>query len=145
MVQIDYLILADAAVVAEGKHYIHGGGWDTLHAPSFPVTHPALAVAFRVRMPWQDMATSHSLELDVVDSEGRSILPDPPGPPQGSISVERSPHLLPGDDQVLPLVFNIMNLQITRAGSHAVVLRVDSLEMARARFQIKQLPSQAVH
>ena len=72
-------------------------------------------------------------------------MPEPPGPPQGSINVERSAHQLPGDDQVLPLVFNIVNLQLTRAGSHAVVLRVDGLEMARAKVQIKQLPSQAVH
>jgi hypothetical protein len=145
MVQIDYLVLADAAVVAEGKHYIHGGGWDTLHAPSFPVVHPSLALAFRVRVPWRDTTTPHSLELDVVDSEGRSILPAPPGPPQGSINVERSPQLLPGEDQALPLVFNIVNLQFTRPGSHAVVLRVDGLEVARAKFQLKQLPSQAVH
>jgi hypothetical protein len=145
MLQIDYVILADAAVVAEGKHYIHGGGWDTLHAPTLPVIHPSLAIAFRVRVPWQEAAKAHSLELDVVDAEGRSILPAPPGPPQGSINVERSAHQLPGDDQVLPLVFNMMNLQLTRAGSHAVVLRIDGLEMARAKFQIRQLPSQAVH
>ncbi len=145
MVQIDYLILADAAVVAEGKHYIHGGGWDTLHAASFPAAHPVLAIALRVRVPWHDATKVHNLELDVVDAEGRSILPTPPGPPQGSINVGRSPHVLPGEDQVLPLVFNIVNLQLTRAGSHAVVLRIDGLEMARAKFQIKHLPSQAVH
>ena len=145
MVQIDYVVLADAAVVAEGKQYIHGGGWDTLHVASFPASHPSLAIAFRVRLPWQDTTKVHGLELDVVDVEGRSILPVPPGPPQGSINVGRSTPVLPGEDQVLPLVFNIVNLQLTHAGSHAVVLRIDGMEMARAKFQIKHMPSQAVH
>jgi hypothetical protein len=98
-----------------------------------------------VRVPWHDAPQAHSLELDVVDGEGRSILPNPPGPPQGSINVGRSAHVLPGEDQVLPLVFNIVNLQLNHAGNHAVVLRIDGMEAARAKFQIKHMPSQAVH
>ena len=41
--QIDYLVLADAVAAVGGKHYIHGGGWDTLFSRTFPFVHPTLA------------------------------------------------------------------------------------------------------
>jgi hypothetical protein len=60
--QVDYLVLADAAAAVEGKHYIHGAGWDRLLAPSFPVTHPLMSVAIRFRIGWTETNQPHEVE-----------------------------------------------------------------------------------
>ncbi|MCC6629968.1 MAG: hypothetical protein IT340_21535 [Chloroflexi bacterium] len=136
--QVDYLVLADAAEAVNGKHYILGGGWDRLHAASFPVTHPSMSVALRLRVPWHDTNQAHDLELDVVDEDGQSILP-PPGPARGAIRTGRPADLEPGQDQVVPLVFTLAQVRFDRAGAYAVLARLDGLEAARSSFHVIDL------
>lgn len=142
--EVDYIVLADAAAAVEGKHYIHGAGWDTIFAGSFPVQHPSMAVAVRLRIPWTATNQPHSLELDLIDADGASILPDPPGVVKGDINVGRPPHLSPGDDQVVCLVFNLLGLQFERAGTYSVVFRIDGSEEGRQTFRLVALGGQAV-
>jgi hypothetical protein len=141
--QVDFLVLADAATAAEGKLYIHGAGWDTLFAASFPVQHPLLAAAVRLRVPWTATNQPHSLELDVIDEDGASILPDPPGVLRGEINVGRPPNLEVGQDQVMPLTFSIRGLTFERAGGNSVVFRIDGSEEARSPFRVQALPGSA--
>jgi hypothetical protein len=138
--QVDYLVLADAAAAAEGKLYIHGAGWDTLLAASFPVQHPLLAVAVRLRVPWTATNQPHSLELDIMNEDGASVLPDPPGVLRGEINVGRPPNLGHGQDQVVPLTFSIRLLTFERAGGYSVVFRIDGSEEARSPFRVESLP-----
>lgn len=49
---------ADSATVADGKLYVHGGGWNDLMVDSVPVTYPAFSLVF-------------ALELDGSEPEGR--------------------------------------------------------------------------
>lgn len=137
--EVDYIVLADAAAAVEGKHYIHGAGWDTIFAASFPVQHPSMAVAVRLRIPWTATNQPHSLELDLVDADGASVLPDPPGAMSGDINVGRPPHLSAGDDQVVCLVFNLLGLQFESAGTYSVIFRIDGSEEGRQSFRVKQL------
>lgn len=134
--RVDYMVLADAADAVQGKHYIHGAGWDRLLAASFPVSHPALSVAVRLIVPWTDTNQEHTLQLDVVDEDGRSILPIPPGPVEGKINVGRPAHLVHGEDQVAPLALKFNGLTFQRAGLYAVILRLDGLEAARSAFRV---------
>lgn len=138
--QVDYLVLADMATVADGKLYIHGAGWDRLFAGSFPVTHPTMSVAVRLRIPWTDTNQPHRLELDVVNDDGQSILPTPPGLLQGTINVGRPPQLRQGQDQVLPLAFNLNGLKFDQPGVYAVLLRLDGLEVDRSAFTVATPP-----
>ena len=137
--QVDYLVVADAAAAVEGKHYIHGAGWDRLLAASFPVTHPLMSVAIRFRIGWTETNQPHEMELDVVDEDGRSILSSPPGPPRGVINVGRPHHLTPGEDQVLPLALSLHNLTFDRPGLYAVVLRLDGQDVGRSTFRVAAL------
>jgi len=45
-----------------------------------------------------------------------------------------------GEDQYVPLVFNFSMLEFKKVGSHAVVLRLDGMEVARSRFRLERLP-----
>lgn len=137
--EVDYLVLADAAAAADGKHYIHGAGWDTIFAGSFPVQHPTTSAAVRLRIPWTATNQPHGLELDVIDADGASILPNPPGLIKGDINVGRPAHLSPGDDQVVCLVFNLLGLRFEGPGTYSVVFRIDGSEEARQPFRLAQL------
>src|SRR5947207_264181 len=99
--QADYMVLADAVAASEGKLYIHGAGWDTIVTREWPATLTA-AVGILLRVPWGDTNEPHVIELDIVDADGKSILP-PPGPLRGAVNTGRPPQLEPGTDQVTPL------------------------------------------
>jgi hypothetical protein len=136
MISVDYLVLADAASVADGKLYIHGAGWDVIRALSFPAAHPLIAVAIRLRVPWADTNQRHTLELDAVDADGQSILPEPPGPLVGETTVGRPAFLGDGDEQVFPLAFQIQRLTFNEPGTYAVIFRIDGFEVARSPFKV---------
>src|SRR5438105_12051312 len=114
MVQVDYAVLADGAQAVQGKHYILGGGWDALYALAYPVIHPHLAIALRLAVPWNDTNQPFTLELDVQNADGQSILPSPPGPLTGTMNVGRPPHLAQGANQHVVLVMDVANLQFER-------------------------------
>src|SRR5437867_5681011 len=128
--ELDYLVLADAATAAEGKLYIHGAGWDRVLAREWPAA-PAMAAAVRLRIPWTDTNQPHALELDIVNEDGLSILPIPPGPFQGTINMGRPPIVQPGDDQFLPLAFHLNGVKFERAGVYVVLLRIDGRDVGR--------------
>jgi hypothetical protein len=139
-VQVDYVVLADAAATADGKHFIHGAGWDSIYAAAFPVQHPLLAVAIRLRVPWTATNQPHNLELDVVDEDGHSMLPDPPGSLKAEINVGRPPQLEPSQDQVVPLTLNLRGLTFNKPGGYSVVVRIDGSEEGRSPFRVLGLP-----
>lgn len=140
--QVDYLILADAVAVANGKHYIHGGGWDTLFVASFPALHPALAAAVRLRIPWQETNQQLALEVDIVaeDGEQGSILAEPL---RGVVSALRPPNVSPDSDLLMHFAFGFTDLKLENPGRYTVIVRVDGQPLAESRFNAIAAPEQA--
>ncbi len=141
--QIDYFVLADAVAVADGKHYIHGAGWDTLFAATFPAHHPSLSVAVRLRIPWEETNQQFALEVDVLldGEEHDSILAEPL---RGIVNAQRPPQAPPGSDLLLHLALGFTNLQFERPGLYAVVLRIDGLPLADSPFNVIAVPEHPV-
>lgn len=142
MLQVDYMILADAATTAEGKQYIHGAGWDTIGAAHFPVIQPALTVAVLLRIPWNDANTPYRLEVDVLDADGASILPNPPGPMGGTITVGRPPNVPQGNDLLAPLVFNLAGIRFPQPDDYLVIMRVNGETAKRFPLHVVSLAPQ---
>ena len=139
--RIDYLVLADAVAAVGGKHYIHGGGWDTLFTRTFPFVHATLGVALRLRVPWNETGRPATFTLDVLDADGHTILPAPPGTIHGTLDMGRPPHLIAGDDQVIPLALSINNLRFTGPGLYVVICHLNGEAMARAPFRVTHAPA----
>lgn len=136
--RVDYIVLADAVAVAEGKHYIHGGGWDTLFAKSFPAIHPVLGAAVRLRIPREETNQPLAVEVDVLGDEGRgSILSEPL---RGIVDTERPPHIAAGDDLLLHLALSFTDLQFDGPGTYTIVLRIDGQPVAQSRFSVMPVP-----
>ena len=136
----DYMALADAVTVADGKHYIHGAGWDTLGSVSFPFDQPTIAIAVLFRVPWNDANHPHMIEIDVINADGMSILPTPAGPLRGPITVGRPPQVGVGDDLLVPLAFTLLGVRFERPGTYVVTLRVEGIEDKRFPLHVVALP-----
>jgi len=143
MVTIDYMVVADAATAADGKHYIHGAGWDTIFAQYFPTTHPTLAIAFLLRVPWNETNIPCRVEVDIADADAVSILPNPPGPIGGPITIGRPSNAIPGSDLVVPLVFNLTNVPFSKPGDYVIVMRREGEETNRRPIHLVPYSMQA--
>jgi hypothetical protein len=75
--------LADAAQVVGGKHYVLGGGWSRI-VPGAP-----FAVYGTVLIPWNLRTEAHTLQLELVDTDGRPFAP--PGAPPLVFTFEYDP------------------------------------------------------
>ncbi|MGH2448089.1 MAG: DUF6941 family protein [Chloroflexota bacterium] len=136
MPMVDYLILADAVAAAEGKHYIHGAGWDTIWARSFPVMHASLGVAARIRLSAEEAGDDLRLTFDIASDDGQSILPEPI---EASIHTDVQ-HPGFGVAPVIPFALNLANVRFPAAGTYHAVLRKGELPLADATFNLRMLP-----
>lgn len=136
MPAVDYLVLADAAAVAEGKHYIHGAGWDRLYSLSYPVTHPQMAAAARIAVSRDEAGHPIDLSLDVLDKDERSILTDHPGALRGPLMVHGPDESWVGAELHLPVVFSLTNVVFPDEGAYSVVVRLDGVEAMRSVMHV---------
>lgn len=105
------LMLCDHAVVAEGKLYINGGGWDQT-----PANLPPTSLAALVFVPWDEMNVKWTLALRLVDEDGAPALQpgstDTPIALQAELEVGRPVGLRPGSTVSVPLAFNFSPVQL---------------------------------
>ncbi|QIG42680.1 hypothetical protein G5V58_07695 [Nocardioides anomalus] len=119
------LMLADHAVVADGKLYINGGGWSVTGPDPVPS-----AIAVKVDVPWDQTNRTMSLRLLLIGQDGDPVLlPGPEGPTtvqiEGEAEVGRPAGLVPGADVDFPLAFQIGPLPLTPGQRYQWVLEID--------------------
>ena len=119
---IEWLIIADAAQVVGGKLYMLGGGYDRVTLPKQPPAPHNMAVAVAFRVSWNETNTKHNFDLDILDGDGNKILGS-----SGQFEVGRAPGILPGQDQRTQLAMNI-GWRVDKLGSYEAVARVGDLE-----------------
>ena len=144
MPHLDYMVLADSAVSVENKHYMLGAGFDAIGALQFPARHAHLSVAARLIVNWNETNQPLGVEVDVLDDDGISIMPSPPGPVRGGLTVGRPPHLPAGSDQSVCLALNLSMLEFARPGTYTVVFRINGLDEGRSTFNVMLLPGMQV-
>lgn len=72
--QVTAAMLADSAVVVDGKLYIHGGGWDTIYTAVAPVKHPTLGLVLIFKLEWHEANEDIPLGFELVDEDRRTNL-----------------------------------------------------------------------
>jgi len=118
------MLLADHAVVADGKLYVNGGGW-SVTSPGAPS-----AIAIKLDVPWDRTNQPLHLRLRLVGQDGEPILlPGAEGPQSveivGEAEVGRPQGLAHGADVDFPLAFQIGPLPLQPGQRYEWVLDID--------------------
>ena len=133
--EVEWLILADAAQVVGNKLYLLGGGWDRLTVNSgFPVNRPC-AVALSVKIPWNETNQKHSVEVSVVAEDSVTEVPKTLVKVPGQFEVGRPPGIPPGQDQRIQLAIN-MNLKLETSGTFRIIARIEDQDLRETHFNV---------
>jgi hypothetical protein len=133
---IQVAVLCDAATDDNGKLNLLGA-FDTICAPQMPVMHPQCAVALRVTFTTGDEG-KHTLQLNFMDADGRSIMPNFP-----SIQVDV---VLPEDIHFVTrnFIVGFQQLKFAVAGLYSVDVRFDGQSQASIPLQVRHVQPSAV-
>ena len=105
------MLLADYAVVSDGKLTIVGGGWSqTGPAPA------AFGIGLLIQVPWDQANTMHSFSIELLDADGAAVSFDDDDDSDeesaqvvafgGEFEVGRPPGLKPGTPLDFPVAVN---------------------------------------
>lgn len=119
------LLLADHAVVADGKLYVNGGGWSVTGPGPAPS-----AIALKLDVPWDRADQRLHLRLRLVGQDGEQVLLPGQGGPQpvqidGEAEVRRPSSVPPGGEIDLALAFQIGPLPLAAGERYQWVLDID--------------------
>jgi hypothetical protein len=147
-------LVCDSAVVAEGKVYVQGGGWNMMVAQQFPFVQSRISLAVVVSVPYTVTNQNHLLEIRLENEDQVPISVGPPVEKDGEIqrptrvgaqfNVGRPPVLQPGDAQPLPFAVNFDQLQFTSPGAYSFVITIDGTEIQRLPFRVTAVPGQNI-
>ena len=126
---VEWLILADAAQVVGNKLFLMGGGWGRIVLNNLPSQH-ALSIALAIKVPWNETNEKHAFEIEFVSEDGETIQKL-----GGTFEAGRPPGIPAGQEQRIQTAVNaIMNF--AKPGTIAVVARIDGEERRRVAFNV---------
>ena len=135
--------LADSVVVAEGKIYVQGAGWNVINAVRLPAQHDRIGIGFVVRVPYTATNQDHAFEVRLEDADANRLTfgdnPEGEGRVEGlggQFNVGRPPTLKPGDEQVVPFAVNINALPLEKAGNYRFVISIDGQDIKELPFRV---------
>ncbi len=131
--EVEFLILADAAEAVNGKLYMLGGGWDvlTINRP-LPYQQP-FAIAAGLLVPWNATNQRHDVEVEIQTDDGEVAVKM-----AGQLELGRPPGLPTGHPQRVVLTFSgFMN--IAAPGTFAIVAKIQGQESKRVSFRVVSL------
>ena len=125
--EIQVASLCDAAVDYAGKLSMLGA-FDTLVAKELPATHAQCAVVLRILFRKEEEGT-HSLHVNFVNEDGRSIIP----PIEGEIQVNSMGDFFFTSHN---MVLNLQQLRFESTGLYSVDVTIDGRQVASISLQI---------
>lgn len=135
--EVEFLILADAAQAVGGKLYMLGGGWDVLTINNaFPAQRP-FAIALGLSVAWNETNQRHNVTVEIADEDGQQA-----ATMSGQLEVGRPPGLPSGQPQRVVIALDGV-LRIEKPGGFVIVAKVEDQEAKRVRFRIVPGPGVA--
>jgi hypothetical protein len=131
--EVEFLILADAAEAVNGKLYMLGGGWDvlTINLP-LPYQQP-FAIAAGLLVPWNATNQRHDIEVEIQTDDGVVA-----AKMSGQLEIGRPPGLPTGYSQRVVLAFNgVMNIEAP--GTFVIAAKIQGQESKRVSFRVVSL------
>jgi hypothetical protein len=136
-VDVTTLMLADDATRAEGKLYIHGGGWDELRTATSPPTVARIALVITLRVGYEEALADQHLRIDLVDEDDR---PHPAVMVSGNVRVGHPPGLRVGDSIFVSEVVRLESLQFEKTGSYRFRVFLNDSQTPDASLPFRIMP-----
>jgi len=140
------MLLADYAVVSDGKLTIVGGGWSqTGPEPA------SFGIGLLIQVPWDQANTRHAFSVELLDADGAPVSfdtdegDDQPVAFGGEFEVGRPPGLKPGTPLDFPVAVNSTPLPL-EAGRYEWRLTIDGEadEEWRLPFSVRLEPEESI-
>ena len=128
---IEAFLLCDAATDQGGKLNVLGA-FDTVFARQVPATHPACAVALRIRFSRIEEG-QHPFRICIIDEDGTEVFPRL----DGNISVKVPAK---SDSSVVNVVANLQRLNLPKYGKYRIDLAIDGQQKASLPFSLTEVP-----
>ena len=139
---VEWLILADAAQVVGNKLYLLGGGWDRLSVNRpFPVDQ-RIGLAMSMIVDWNETNRKHDFELEILAEDQTTEALKSLVKVGGQCEVGRPPGIQSGQEQRFQIAVE-MNLKIEGPGAKIVIARIGGLEKRRIHFNVIAGPNAA--
>lgn len=132
--KLDWFMLADAAVVADGKYYIHGGAITRITANALPWAHPQLALVQRLVLEPEDVGR-HELAIAVLNPHDDVIIESKLG-----FTVDAPQDLLEGEPFTAHLALTLAHFVVVEEGPHRVLIAIDGKRAWQEPFIVKYEP-----
>lgn len=129
-------LLADAATVAQGKLFVHGGGITHLGAKKFPVRHPTITLVLVFRVEWTETSEEHPLEILLEDEDGKRRFGG-----KGKLTVGRPANLPAGSAQFVPYTQTFTGLVFDKPGRFVFRVRTGDTELAELPLNVNETPA----
>jgi len=131
-VDIDFVILGDAAQAVMGKLYMLGGGWNIHNTLQYPSLLP-FGLGIGILVPWSETNRRHTFAFVIKGSEGDELLRG-----GGDFEIGREAGIPAGMTQ--RIVVGISGqLQIPQAGTYEIIVSVGDAEK-RVTFEALPVP-----
>jgi hypothetical protein len=129
-VKVTTSLLADAAIIADGKLYVHGGGWDSISGASLPLTYPSFALVLVMELDVTELTGAQLLItlVDDVDTQMLSVT--------GHLETDGVKKFPNRKSINMPLAVTFPGVIFTRAGNHAFKVVVDGGEIHSLNFTV---------
>jgi Family of unknown function (DUF6941) len=147
-------VLCDSAVVAEGKLYVQGGGWNILGTQQFPFIQPRISLGAVVTVPYTMTNQNHMLAIQLRNEDNESVAIGPPVENDGEVqrpmqigaqfNIGRPAILQAGDSQMLPFAVNLDQLPFESPGAYSFVFSIDGTEIQWLPFRVVGPPGQNI-
>ncbi|MBA3416259.1 MAG: hypothetical protein H0U10_13640 [Chloroflexia bacterium] len=128
--EVEWLIVADAAEVVNNKLYMMGGGWDAFFVNDGWPASRRVAVAASFKVPWNQTNQRHRLDIDILDHDGNEL-----GQLGGHFEVGQPLGVPSGHAQRVQLSADL-ELTFQGPGEVVIVARVEGQELRRTSIQV---------
>lgn len=133
--EVEFAFLADAAEATPNqKLYVLGGGIEKLYAPSFPATHPSIALVVKIRLHPIECDRAHQLLIELWGPNAQRVGPTI----SGEVSAQRDADD-PARSRSVPLVLNILSLQFAEPGEYTFQIVLNGQHMKSVPLIVHEL------
>lgn len=131
---IDFAFICDYAEVSTKINAL-GIGFDTILAPTVPVTHPHLSIVIQLKTSVAE-AGEKNLEAHLIDEDGKEVI----APVKGKFNV---PKPSAGIESIGRIAMEFHNIPFPKYGLYAFHITIDGHEKCRIPLRVSRPPSTA--